>query len=130
MNEADKIKHAATEAAARQALDTATAKLAQQHRTALDQARRTALAQAKPAPSNEWRNSWVGFAVAAGLGALILMNTSFQPTTSDAPFDAAEHFAVLTELDATDYEIIEDLDFAYWLSTQDNNVAPEAAHNG
>lgn len=140
MKENDQSNQATTEMAARDALDSAAAGLARQHRARLDQARRTALTQVSSArpystESNAWRTGWAGFAVAAGLGSLILMNTSFQSATQDALPDAAEHFVVfsdldtLAELDATDYEIIEDLDFAYWLSTQDEDT-PDAAHNG
>ena len=139
MNEFDKntpTETAATEAATRQALDHAAQQLAAQHRQALAQARTAALARAgKPRVLNA-QSGWIGFAVAASFGAFMLLQTGPQPAAPEATLDAAEHFAALsdldelTELDTTDYEIIEDLDFAYWLSTQDGNVAPEAAHNG
>jgi hypothetical protein len=132
MTEFDPNASRDTEARARQALDSAAKNLAARHQPALEQARRTALAQVKPVRSDAWRNGWIGFAVAAGLGMFMLVQTGLPPSSDSLP-NQAEHVAALselTELDGTDYEIIEDLDFAYWLSTQDADVAPEAAHNG
>lgn len=60
---------------------------------------------------------WVGGLMAAGIAAVVLMQ---QPTTMPAVPDSAQDVVFsMAELDDTEWDLVQDFDFALWLSQLD-----------
>ncbi len=99
---------------ARAALEHAT--LTPQQQNALARSRAAALQQEPHAASSRWHAPWLGGALAASLALGLLLWLPLQPSEDSA--HPADTFIALSELDETEYLIVEDMDFAYWLLSE------------
>jgi hypothetical protein len=117
MNEMNE-ENANLEREARQALEQARLSSAQS--AALARARAAALSQHE-ASTGHWRSPWFGGMVAASLALFLFV--LLPQNGQDVDENPAEAFVALSELDETDYLIVEDMDFAYWLVSETDTDA-------
>jgi len=120
----------AREQAIRHALNSSVDPLSPNVEKRLQQARLAAL-DAQPKPWFRFQAPWLGWSLAASLCLAIYLNIGPQQTpelTSNSELDA---FILMTSLDETELDIIEDLEFAYWISQQLNaEDTASASHRG
>ena len=112
----------------RQALEQSIERLSPELQKRLLAARQTAL-QARPKPW--WQNSWLGWGLAASLSLGVLLTTVPERSPEQASNSALDEFILLASMDDTDLEIIEDIEFADWLSQAfESEDALNVEHNG
>lgn len=119
---------------ARQALNSSVDELSPEIQRRLQQARSAAL-EAQPKPRLRFPNVWLGWGLTASLCAAVYLSVGSQTEPQYTPELASnsklEAFILMTSLDETELEIIEDLEFAYWISQQlDEDTSASASHRG
>ena len=103
---------------AKRALDQSEQQVPDSVRAALAAARSKALAQAAPRPKSNWLTPSLAAAASTVLALGIWFAT--QGPTVNAPLDSMELMVSLAELDETEWELVDDLEFAIWLSEQES----------
>lgn len=103
---------------AKRALDQSEQQVPDSVRAALAEARSKALAQAAPRPKSNWLTPSLAAAASTVLALGIWFAT--QGPTVNAPLDSMELMVSLAELDETEWELVDDLEFAIWLSEQES----------
>ena len=103
---------------AKQALDESEQQVSDSVRAALAEARAKALSHA----ADKRKTNWLTPSLAAAASTVLAVGIWFATQTPgvDAPLDGMELMVSLAELDETEWELVDDLEFALWLSEQEH----------